>query len=215
MELTEDAEADAVEFKKLVDEGNKELKTLRQNSKAPTFRMAYGGFPDADKGGAVTEEIFHNYHNVLYSGVKDYIENYVIPTTQKNGELHLGLGWYIKSDDARSDSRTLHNATCQFWSVLTAIALTRVHRRIEEDGMQDRIQATSTIYDSIYYNCKADPETIAWLNKELIDAMSVDFLTNQRIKNEASLEIGPDWSDLTEIPNNATLEEIQNALDKM
>lgn len=99
--------------------------------------------------------------------------------------------------------------------MLTTIALAKVHSRILEDNMQDRIQCTSTIYDSIYYNCKADAETVKWLNDELSKAMSVDFLTDQRIKNEASLELGNNWSELTEIPNGCSLEHIESVISKL
>ncbi len=213
--LTGDALVDAQTFKAEVDNGNKALKELRQQSKAPTFKCAYGGFPDADKGGTITQEIFDNYHNVLYSGVKHYIDTYVVPTTQAAGELHLGLGWYIKSDNASRDSRTLHNATCQFWSILTTIALAKVHQRIQEDNMQEHIQCTSTIYDSVYYNCRAEPWVVDWLNKELVSAMSVDFLTNQRIPNSASLELGTNWSNLVEISQTASLEQIEITLQQL
>jgi len=198
-----------------VKESNTKLKALRSKSKAPTFKLAYLGNPDADKGGAITQEIYDNYHNVLYSGVKEYIDEYVIPSAKKDGELHLALGWYIKTDNPNKDFRTLHNATCQSWSILTAIAMAKVYQRIQEDNMQNDIQCTATIYDSIYYNVRSDPKVIHWLNTELVKAMSVDFLEDQRIKNEASMEIGPSWANLEELSTTASIEEIETTLAKL
>jgi len=210
--LSDSHDQNAVTFKDLMKKGNTNLEAIRSRSKAPTFKLAYLGNIDSDTGGSITPEIYDKYHNVLYTGVRDYIDNYVLVEANKHNEVYLGLGLSIKTSNPKRDFRTLHNATCQFWSVLTVIALATVYRRIQEDNMQDKIQCISTIYDSIYYNCKADAETIDWLNRELISAMSVNFLVNQRIKNEASLEIGPNWGDLTELPNNASLDEISELL---
>lgn len=202
-------------FEAEMDAGNKKLKALRSKAKGPTFKLAYLGLADSDKGGVITPEIYYKYHNVLYPGVKAYIDDYVIPSAKQNGEVYLGLGLSIKSDNPDKDFRTLHNATCQFWSILTAMAMCHVYKRIQECNMQDRVQCVSTIYDSIYYNCRADAETIAWLNHELASAMQTDFLINQRIKNEAELEIGNNWAVLHKLPNNASLEEIQSILKEI
>lgn len=97
-------------FKSLVDDKNSEAKSIRQDSKAPSFRLSYGGFPDDHKGGVVTKDLFDLYHYSLYPGVSAFREEYVIPTTHEKGQLHLGLGFYIKSDNADKDQRTLNNA---------------------------------------------------------------------------------------------------------
>lgn len=98
------------EFAELVEQKHPQLKDVRQESKAVTFKIAYGGMPDAHKGGAITEEIYNNYHFKLYPGVRNYIDSYVIPTATTEGKIHLGLGFYIHTDNADKDQRTLHNA---------------------------------------------------------------------------------------------------------
>lgn len=194
---------------------NKIVEAIRFKSKAPTFKLAYGGFPDADKGGVITQEIFDNYHNNLYPGITDYRENYVLPTTRNQGYLHLGLGCRIYSDDANGDIRTLNNATCQFWSILTLIAINEINYRAERDGMTEKVKVCSTIYDSIYFYVENDAETVKWLNDNAVEALCVDYLKDQVVKNEAEGEIGPNWCDLSKVPNGASIEEIEEVLKEI
>jgi len=55
-------------------------------------------------------KLFNNYHKVLYPGITEYREKYVLPTTERNGKIHLGLGFNIASNDVQRNSRTLMNA---------------------------------------------------------------------------------------------------------
>lgn len=204
------------EFYRLADVvGDKKIKKIRSNSKPPTFKLAYGGFPDADKGGVITQEIFDNYHNNLYPGITNYRENYVLPTTNEQGYLHLGLGCRIYSDDASGDIRTLNNATCQFWSILTLIAINEINHRIAEAGLEDKIQVCSTIYDSIYFYVEKDAETVKWLNDNAVEALCVDYLHDQVVKNEAAGEIGYNWCDLYQVVNNASVDDIKEIFEKV
>ena len=212
IELTGDTPTDAMTFKALVDTKDAIAEAIRQKSKGPTFKLAYGGYPDAHKGGVITQEIFDNYHNVLYPGITDYRENYVLKTAFEEGEIHLGLGFSIKTDDANRDIRTLTNATCQFWSILTAISINRMHQLIDENSYQDDVKVISTIYDSIYLEVTETPEFIKWTNDNLIDTMLVDFMENQEVKNTAESDVGYDWATMVTLSNDASLKEIQEAL---
>jgi len=189
------------------------LGAIRSRSKAPTFKLAYGGFPDVHKGGVITQEIFDNYHNVLYPGITEYREHYVLPTTIEQGYIHLGLGCRMYSDDPSGDIRTINNATSQFWSILTLIAICEMYHRIDEAGLSDKIQICSTIYDSIYFYVENDAETIKWLNDNAVEAICVDYLEDQVVKNEAAGEIGVNWADLYKVNNNASVEDIEEVLD--
>jgi hypothetical protein len=104
-----DLALDAIEYKKQVDAGNKELKELRQASKPITFKLAYLGTPDYERGGAITKEIYDGYHNVLYPNIMKQVNEYILPTVKEQGDIHLGLGFYIKSDKPDKDVRTLNN----------------------------------------------------------------------------------------------------------
>lgn len=220
MPLTGDTPTDAANFKKLVDEGNIEASKLRQESKGPTFGLAYGAFPPKIAATLKipieeAQTIFNNYHNVLYPGITDYRENYVLPTAKEYGEVHLGLGFSLKTDDADRDIRTLANATCQFWSILTALTINKMHQLIDENNLQNDVKVISTIYDSIYLEVTEDPAIIKWVNDNLIAIMLVDFMENQTIHNEAESDIGYNWAEMVRIANNASIEDIKKALSSL
>lgn len=214
MDITGDTVIDALQFKKLVDEGDIKAGELRQFGKGPTFGLAYGAFPPKiaktlNISLSEATSIFDNYHNVLYPGITDYRENYVLPTCKSKGEIHLGLGFMLKTDDPDNDIRTLTNATCQFWSILTALTINKMHKLIDEMGYEEDIKVISTIYDSIYFEVTDDVKLIKWTNDNLINTLVVDFMQDQTIHNEAESQIGYNWADMLAIPNNASTDAIQ------
>lgn len=121
----------------------------------------------------------------------------------------MGLGARIYTDRPDNDIRTLSNSTCQFWSILTAITMNKLHQLIDEAGYQNDIFITSSIYDSIYFTVRDDADIIKWLNDNIVPIMEQDFMVGQIVKNSVDLEIGPDWSELHKLPHNATTEEIR------
>jgi hypothetical protein len=220
MSLTNNTNTDVKEFYRLCEEGHKELKAIRQKGKPATFGLSYGSYPPKVAATLkislpAAEAIFNSYHNELYPGITNYRENYVLPTAKEHGKLHLGLGCYIKSDKPDKDVRTLHNSTCQYWSILTLLTINKVHQLIDLEGMSDDIQCISSIYDSIYYVVKKDASTIKWLNDKLVPLMTQDYIVDQIIKNTAISEIGLDWADMTQIPNNASIKQITQTLKEL
>lgn len=153
----------------------------------------------------------------MYPGITHYRENYVLPTARSSGKLHLGLGCYIKTDNADRDCRTLHNATAQFWSILTLLSMHKLQVEIDKAGYTSDIQITSSIYDAIYMVVRDDATIVKWLNDTLIPIMEQDFLPSQVVHNRANLEIGTDWSNISkhELPHDATLTQIQETLDAL
>jgi DNA polymerase-1 len=205
----------AREFKVLVEAKHSQLKEIRQKSKAVTFKLGYFGGVDSHKNGAITPEIYESYHTKLYPKVKAYVDNYVIPTTKAEGKIHLGLGFILNSDDPERNFRTTHNATCQFWSILTILTINKLHQLIDEQGLQSKVQIISSIYDSIYIDVDRDPVVVKWVNDTIIPLLTADFIPNQRIPNSAEAEIGTSWADLLPLPNNASLEEITTIINSI
>lgn len=216
IEDTGDLPTDAIAFKTAVDDGNKELKQLRQDSKPITFKLAYLGMPDADRGGVITKEIYDGYHGKIYPNIMKNVNEYVLPVVYEHGKIHLGLGFYIKSDNPERDVRTLNNALNQFWSILTGTSINELHRRIDK-SLRDtsHIQVTATIYDSIYGICLTDASLIKWLNDNIVEIMIKDFAVNQAVHNEAALEIGDSWANLIELSNDVSIHQIQSVLDSL
>lgn len=210
--------------KTALDGDDKELagavKKLRDRSKNVTFGASYGAFPPKIASQIKcsleeAEQIFNAYHNEMYPGITEFREEYVLPTAQANGKIHMGMGYYLRTDNASKDIRTLMNSQAQFWSIMTALSINKLHKEIDEMGLQNDIIVTSTIYDSIYGIAKADAELIKWLNKTLVPIMETDFVTDQLVPNSADLEIGLDWSDANTLAHDATIEDIEKILKEL
>ncbi len=206
-------------FKQLVDSGDKTAKSIRQRSKGPTFGLSYGAFPPkvASSIKCTLEEvetIFNRYHNELYKDITAYREQ-VLNYAKQHGYVHLGLGCRLYTDDPEKDIRTLANATVQFWSILTLLAINELHYLIDKLGYQKDIRVVSTIYDSIYLEVKSNPVIIKWLNDTLIKLMTAIYLPKEVVHNEAEGEIGTSWADLHELPNNASTEQIEQILKEI
>ena len=207
-------------FYEEVEKGNKELKAIRQSSKQVTFGLNYGAYPP--KVAATLKisldeatKIYDNYHNVLYAGITDYRNNYVVPTAREEKRIHLGLGCYMSTTNIDLHERTVFNACSQFWSIITLLTINKMHSLIDENNYEDVIKIISSIYDSIYATILENVELIKWYNDTIIPIITKDFIIGQIVPNKAVCEIGYNWNDLTPIPNNATIEEIEEIIKKL
>lgn len=198
-----------------VEDGNRTLKAIRQKSKPNTFLLSYGGYPKKLARNAKiplekAQEIFDNYHNVLYTGISLMREK-VLQTAVEQGRIHLGLGCYMNTSDPEKEIRTIFNACSQFWSILTLLTVNKMHYLIKEKGYQNDIKIVSSIYDSIYLHVRDDAAIIKWVNDTIIPILTVDFIKDIIVHNEAEGEISYNWYDTVKINNNANLDEIESA----
>lgn len=136
----------------------------------------------------------------------------VLAKAKKEGRVHLGLGCYLYTDNPEEDIRTLNNACCQFWSILSLLTINKINQLINENNLEDDIEVVSSIYDSIYFHVTKDPIIIKWLNDKLIPIITKDFLEDMIVHNEAELEVGFNWADTVPISNNASVLEIKLAI---
>ena len=86
-----------------------------------------------------------------------------------------------------------------------------MHHLIKEKGYQNDIKIVSSIYDSIYLHVRDDATIIKWVNDTIIPILTVDFIKDIIVHNDATGEIGYNWYDTITIPNNANLDEIESA----
>lgn len=203
-----------------IEQGNKQFKGIRQAYKSSTFALSYGAYPEkisinANIPREEAEEIFYIYHNELYAGITEY-RNRVYEYVMDKGYIHLGLGCRLYSSKPDADIRSLFNATCQFWSVLTLLTLHDLNVYIKENKLEEDIKIISSIYDSIYIMIKKDTNLIKQVNDFVIPRLTKDFLENQIVHNEAQGEIGYDWYNTKAVPINADefdIGKILNSLD--
>ena len=90
-----------------------------------------------------------------------------------------------------------------------------MHQLIDEAGYSNDIIITSSIYDSIYADIKADPVIIKWYNDNLIEVLTTQYLVTEVVHNEAAVDIGLDWANVYTLPNNATIDEISIILESL
>ena len=199
---------------------SKEIKELRQTSKGVTFGASYGAFPKkiSESIGCSLEEgerIFNAYHNDLYPEITDYRENYILATAKKTGEIHLNLGACLRTNDADKDIRTLNNASVQSFSDITMIAGAQFMDKVHQLNRQEEIKIFNIVYDAIYIEADLRPDTIKWVNDNLIPLMTQQYLEQEDIPNAAECDLGLNLADTITIPNNASIEQIEEVLDKL
>lgn len=176
------------------------------------MNISDGGFPDAHKGGTITQEIFDRYHNELYPGVTRFREDYVIPVSKEQQYLHLNWGLRLYSDNPKSDLLSMNNANFQAYSDLTLIAAVKFRNLYLSQGNPHNIIGLNCIHDALYYELDDTPEAVKWLNDNLIACMVPDFLHNQTVHLRAECDFGYNQANMVTIPNNADLATIEAKL---
>lgn len=174
-----------------------------------------GGYPDADKGGSITQAIFDRYHGELYPGVTNFKEDYVIPTSTDNKFLHLNWGLQLATDNPRGDLLSLNNANFQGYSNLTSISGVKFRDRYLANGNPYGIIGLNIIHDALYYELDDTPEAVKWLNDNLIECMTSDFLIDQTVHLRAECDFGYNQAEMVTMPNNADLTTIINKLSTL
>lgn len=150
----------------------------------------------------------------MYPDITKFREQ-VIKYTNDHSYNHLGLGLRLYSSDVEKEARTVFNASSQFWSILTLLAMGDLYDEIDKNGLQDDVFINSTIYDALYGYVKNDEKTIQWLNNTIVPIMTTQWLVDQIVPNEAELEIGRSWADLNAIPNNVDITTIKEILSQL
>ena len=179
------------------------------------MNISDGGFPDDHKGGTITQEIFDRYHHELYPGVNAFKEDYVIPTANEQGYLHLNWGLRLYSDNPKSDLLSINNANFQGYSDLTLIAGINFRKLYLSQGNPHNIMGLNIIHDALYYEIYNTVEAIKWVNDNLIATMIPDFLHDQTVHLRAEMDIGYSQRDMVTLPNNASIDVIQSKLKEL
>lgn len=190
---------------------------LRQESKAPTFAMAYGGshkpVMNALKCSKSKAEGIVEAYKALYPELEEFAEETLhLAKTQGYVQGFFGLKLRcpnIRADDRETTSkmgRTLGNMRIQSSAMLTVQAVRYLQELIENMGLVKDVKINATIHDSIYLMIRPTPDVLQFVNTNLIKFMCLPY-DGVIVPNEASLDIGTSWKDLKGIPNhNDTLD---------
>ena len=201
---------------------------IRFDSKAPTFACQYQGTwitlhrqcGFTKKKAKEIEAAFHD----LYT-VSDEFNEQNREFMEQHGYVECAFGLKLRTPiisqcimgnsktpyEADKEARSANNAVTQSWGMLLNRAMNATNKRIEEAGYGTRILPVNMIHDAGYFLVENNPECIKFLNDVLIEEMRWNDdikIKSKDVPMSASLDIGIAWSDMTTLPNNATIEEI-------
>jgi DNA polymerase I len=205
---------------------------LRYDSKAPTFALQYmgtaftlhkrSGFPMPQA--IAIENSFHE----LYA-VSDEFNERNKQFMIEHGYIECAFGLKLRTPiiakcvmgtsktpyEADREVRSANNAVTQSWGMLLNRAMIAVNRRIEASKYRFDIFPVNMIHDAGYFKFREDPKVIQFLNNVLIEEMQWndhDKIRSTEVPMMASLEIGKSWDKQFELPNNASIEEINDVI---
>ena len=201
---------------------------LRQESKAPTFLLTYGGtyhgmmknlgWPK-DKAMRL-EANYHEMYKVSDQWVQDKLDEAVV-----SGYVEVAFGLRLRTPllsrtvkgkrpkEADAEGRTAGNALGQSYGLLNNRAANEFMQKVWKSPYRFDIKPVALIHDAIYLVIKDDVRVVEWVNRELIKSMQwqeLPEIQHDTVKLGAALDIfWPSWADDLEIPNDASTEEIR------
>lgn len=211
------------------------LPQVRQDSKAPTFLLTYGGtFHGLMKNLGWPEEkakrLEANYRE-LYKVSLQYIAKRIKQATV-DGYVEVAFGLRVRTPmlartvlgnkstpyEAAAEGRTAGNAMGQSYGLLNNRAANEFQDRTLESEHRLDVLPIALIHDAIYGICKDDPATVAWVNKNLVECMSwqeLPEIQHDTVKIGADLDLfWPSWANPLTLPNNATEAEISQLCEE-
>lgn len=212
-----------------VNSMKKKYPDLRQDSKAPTFLLTYGGtyhgmmsnlgWPE-DKAKAIEK----GYHD-LYKVSDEFIQAR-LHQASKDGFVEVAFGLRVRTPllkqvmfgkakmpyEAAAEGRTAGNAMGQSYGLLNNRAAVDFWKKVWASKYRYDILPSALIHDAIYPIIRDDVEVVEWANRELIKSMQwqeLPEIQHPTVKLGAALDIfWPNWGNPTTLPNEATKEVI-------
>jgi DNA polymerase-1 len=218
-----------LEDPKSVNQIKKTHPELRQDSKAPTFLLTYGGTYHGMMSNLGWEKeksqaIEANYHE-LYKVSDAYVQSR-LQQASKDGFVAVAFGLRVRTPllkqvvfgskhmpyEAAAEGRTAGNALGQSYGLLNNRAAVDFWRKVWASPYRLDILPCALIHDAIYPLIRDNVEVVAWANRELIASMrwqELPEIQHDTVKLGAALDVfWPDWAHPTTLPNDARPEEI-------
>lgn len=202
---------------------------LRQDSKAPTFLLTYGGthyglIKNLGWSETKAKEVEKAYHD-MYEVSDEWVQN-KIKGACDNGFVTVAFGLRVRTPilgkvvydqdnmlyDAQAESRTAGNALGQSYGLLNNRAAIEFRERSLRSKWALHILPSAHIHDAQYFMVPNDVDCVKWVNDNLIPCMEwqeLDEIKHDEVKLGGELDIFyPNWSEGVTIPNGATEDEI-------
>jgi len=216
--------------------------SLRQNSKAPTFLLTYGGthhglMNNCGFDALMAMQIETNYHE-LYK-VSDVWVKTQIDGAMNNGYVEAAFGLRVRTPilhqvvlterhtpyAAKAEARTAGNALGQSWGLLNNRAGSEFMRRVRQHGtlgsrqLRNDIKPCCQIHDAQYYLVRDDVEVLVWFNQNLIECVTWQdhpAISHPDVKISGQVAIYfPNWANEYKLPTRASVEDVHALADKI
>jgi DNA polymerase-1 len=210
-------------------------KSLRQDSKAPTFALTYFGtwktlMNNCGFDEATAKKIEANFHE-LYK-VSDEWNTAKLARAARDGYttlafglrlfcpvLHASVSGRARPSEAAAEERSAGNAFGQSYGLLNSRAAHAFSDRIIEAKLWNDIRPAAQIHDAQYYWVRRDVKLVKWVNDNLIPEMEwqdLPELEHPTLKLGGELIVyEPDWSSELRIPNGASYGQIGDILNRI
>ena len=210
-------------------------KTLRQDSKAPTFALTYQGtWSTLVKNCGFTEQIAKQiegrYHE-LYKVSDDWIK-VKLDKASIDGYVTAAFGLRVRTPrlaqvirgtsrtpkEAEAEGRTAGNALGQSWCLLNTRAASEFLSLVRKSEFKYQIRPVLQIHDAQYYLIPDDIDVLMYINKHLVEAVKWNnhpdiYHPDVGLGGEVSL-FYPNWSKEMTIPNDISKEDFLQLVSK-
>jgi DNA polymerase-1 len=209
-------------------------KSLRQDSKIPTFSLTYAGTYITivnSMGWTISkaQKIESAYHALYVASdlwVKDRLDQ-----ASKDGYVTCAFGLRVRTPllhqvvrgtrktpfAAEAEGRTAGNALGQSWCLLNSRAASEFMGVVRKSKYRLDIRPCAQIHDANYVLIRDDLETVRFANEHLIKAVQWQGhpdIMHPEVKLGGEFTIfHPNWSKEIGIPNDASIEEIIKSID--
>jgi len=208
---------------------------VRQDSKAPTFALTYGGmfktlmkncgFPEP-----LAKSIEANYHE-LYKVSDEWVAA-KLAEAERTGYVTGAFGLRLRTPvmaktirgnratpfEAEAEGRSAGNMLGQSYCLLNSRAANAFMQRVWASKYKLDILPIAQIHDACYFLIRDNLEVIEWVNRELVECMSwqeLPEIQHDEVKLGAELDIHYEsWAQPITIPNNATPKVIKQVAIK-
>ena len=203
---------------------------LRQDSKAPTFLLTYGGTYHglvsnvglSEDAAKAIESAYHKMYTVSDNWVAGRIKQ-----ASTDGYVTAAFGLRVRTPilaatilgnsktpyEAQAEGRTAGNALGQSWGMLNNRAGIEFQRRCLASPYRNDIKPNAHIHDAQYGLVRDDAEVIKWLNDNLTDCMKWQDdpeISHPGVKLGGDMDIlFPDMTNKVTFPNGASVDEIR------
>lgn len=204
-------------------------KTLRDESKGPTFALTYQGTWQTlmDRCGFSEEKAkqIEARYRELYKVSIEWVNNR-LNEASRDGYITLAFGLRLRTPllhqvvrgtsrtphEAEAEGRTAGNALGQSWCLLNSRASIEFMGKVRESKYRLDIRPCAQIHDAQYYMVRDNIDIILYTNKHLVEAaywQDHPDIYHDKVKLGGTLTIFfPSWASEIEIPKEADEETL-------